>query len=163
MSISAPGPPFLSELPLSQRVGPAKNIGLAGRLCGEISRLGGDSNATKIETVRVPAGSDRGIERDLAIGMVNAGDSDEVERVVIDFEVESPELLGKDRAAPTVLGVGVFAPALRVVEEGEEPDDVRGGTGLGREARSDGLDPPPVVGSVERSNGKGKPVRDGAP
>ena len=81
-------------------------------------RPGGDPDATEIEAVGIPAGSDRGIERDLAVGMLNAGEPDEFEGLVIDFEVGFAELLGQDRAATTVLGVGVLAPALRVVEEG---------------------------------------------
>ena len=115
-----------------------------------VLRIGNDSDPSEIESVGIPAGSDRGIKMVSGIGVPRAGKLQYLKLGLGDLEMDAVKFAGIRRPSPAMLGVGELILPPAVMEESKESDHCDIGSALLRQKKSILLNPPPVLWSMIR-------------
>lgn len=83
-----------------------------------------DPNSTEIETVGIPAGLDRHIGMRPLVGVAFAGTIQQPEFVVVEIENTAPKLGGELSGTRSMFRISDFVDPPRIVQDGEQGDDI---------------------------------------
>ncbi len=132
------------------------------RLRREQPRVRPDPHPPQVQPVGVPARPDGRVPSDAAVGVLLAGELQQVHLRVLQVERLASQIPGQGRPPRAVQGVVAVVEPHGVVEEGEQEHNRRvGARRLGKEGEARRGDPPPVALAVqERILARG-PLEDG--
>lgn len=110
-----------------------------------VLRAGNGADPAQVQAVGVPAGSDGRIVVVMPVGVPDARVMEQFEVLVGQLKPFAPSCGREFRTAPTVVGVVTIVLSPGVMEEGEQPNDLDDGPGLGGQDTGVALDAPPMI------------------
>lgn len=115
-----------------------------------VLRVGDDADPAEIQSVGIPASADGGVVVVMPVGVPSACVVEQLEVLVRQIEPSAAHLGGELRTAPAVVGVMAIVLSPGVMEEGEQPNDLDDGPGLGDQDTGVALDAPPMIRAMNR-------------
>lgn len=113
-------------------------------------RVGNHADATEIETIGIPAGTDGGVFVVETIGVPDARKLEEREVRIGQFVSAASQLTCENGTAGSVAIIVTIVEAFAIVEKSEQSDDIGIGTSAGGEEQPVLFHSPPMTGTMER-------------